>query len=114
MTNHKKLSVNVSFIPNITKPIRGYTTMLRKSNDQQALLKFRRDTQQAMNRINYMNEYDRIAGVLDKTVKHGHHDFNRLQNRHNELKHLYLQSFDPETIKQELHDYYKNKKINIM
>ena len=110
MTNHKKLSVNVSFIPNISKPIRGYTTMLRKSNDQQALLKFRRDTQQSMNRINYMNEYDRIAGVLHKTINHGHHDFDRLQNRHKVLKDLYTQSFNPEIIHHELHEHYKNKK----
>ena len=110
MTNHKKLSVNVSFIPNISKPIRGYTSMLRQSKNLEALLHFRRTTKQAMNRINYMNEYDRIAGVLDKSVKHGHHDFDRLQNRHQELRDLYTQSFNPEIIKHELHDYYKSKK----
>ena len=105
MNKHKKLSVDVSFIPQIHKPIRGYSSMLKKSNETQALLKFRRDTQQAMNRINYQNEYDRIAGVLDKTVKHGHHDFDRLLNRHKELKYLYWQSFNPEIRKHELHDY---------
>ena len=110
MTNHKKLSVNVSFIPNISKPIRGYTSMLRHSRNLEALLHFRRSTKQAMNRINYMNEYDRIAGVLDKTVKHGHHDFDRLQNRHQELKHLYEQSFNTDIINHELHSYYKSKK----
>ena len=110
MTNHKKLSVNVSFIPNISKPIRGYTNMLRQNRNLEALLHFRRSTKQAMNRINYMNEYDRIAGVLDNTVKHGHHDFDRLQNRHQELKHLYNQSFNPDIRKHELHDYYKSKK----
>ena len=94
MNKHKK-SVNVSFIPNISKPIRGYMSMLRHSQNQQALLKFRRDTIQAMNRINYRNEYDRIAGVLDKTVYHGHHDFDRLQNRQKELKTMYAQSFNP-------------------
>jgi hypothetical protein len=56
-----------------------------------------------------MNEYDRIAGVLDKTVKHGHHDFDRLQNRHQELKHLYEQSFNTDMIYHELHNYYKSK-----
>ena len=110
MTNHKKLSVNVSFIPNISKPIRGYKNMLRTSQDQEALLHFRRSTKQAMNRINYMNEYDRIAGILDQTVKHGHHDFDRLRKRHQELKDLYMQSFNPDIIKHDLHDYYKNKK----
>ena len=79
MTNHKKLSVNVSFIPNISKPIRGYVNMLRQSKNQEALLHFRRSTIQAMNRVNYRNEYDRIAGVLDTTIKHGHHDFDKLK-----------------------------------
>ena len=110
MTNHKKLSVNVNFIPNISKPIRGYMSMLRHSQNQEALLHFRRSTKQAMNRINYMNEYDRLAGVLDTTVKHGHHDFNRLQNRHKELKDLYMQSFNPDITKHELHEYYISKK----
>ena len=110
MTNHKKLSVNVSFIPNISKPIRGYVNMLRQSKNQEALLHFRRSTIQAMNRVNYRNEYDRIAGVLDTTIKHGHHDFDRLKNRKEELKHLYMQSLNPEIIKHELHDYYKSKK----
>ena len=84
--------------------------MLRQSRNLEALLHFRRSTKQAMNRINYMNEYDRIAGVLDNTVKHGHHDFDRLQNRHQELTYLYNQSFNPDIIKHELHDYYKSKK----
>ena len=110
MTNHKKLSLDVSFIPNISKPIRGYKNMLRQSQNQEALLKFRRDTQQAMNRINYRNEYDRIAGVLDKSIQYNYFDYPRLKNRQNELKNLYLQSFDPETIKHELHEFYKSKK----
>ena len=110
MTNHKKLSVNVSFIPNISKPIRGYVNMLRQSKNQEALLHFRRSTIQAMNRVHYRNEYDRIAGVLDTTIKHGHHDFDRLKNRKEELKHLYMQSFNPEILKHELHDCYKSKK----
>ena len=88
MNNHKKLSVNVSFIPNISKPIRGYTNMLRQSRNLEAPLHFRRSTKQAMNRINYMIAFDRIAGVLDNTVTHEHHDVDRLQNRHRELKDL--------------------------
>jgi hypothetical protein len=63
-----------------------------------------------MNRINDRNEYDRIVGVLDTTVKHGHHDFDRLQKRQKELKDLYMQSFNPETINHELHEYYKSKR----
>ena len=63
MNKHKN-SVDVNFIPIFVKPIRAYTTMLKRSNDMQSLLKFRRDTQQAMNRLNYRNEYDRIHGIL--------------------------------------------------
>ena len=53
----------------------------------------RRDTKLALNRINYMNEYDRIIGVLDKTIKHGHLDYDRLVERQGELKRLYNESF---------------------
>ena len=63
-----------------------------------------------MNRINYRNEYDRIAGVLDQTIPHGSHDFNRLKNRQKELKHLYLQSFSTDIINHELQDYYNKSK----
>ena len=102
MNKHKK-SVNVNFIPKISKPIRGYTHMLRHSQNQEALLKFRRDTIQAMNRNSYRNEYDRISGVLSKSIQHNYFDFPRLVNRQSELKKLYLQSYDPETIKHDLH-----------
>ena len=108
MNKHKK-SVDVSFIPNISKPIRGYKNMLKESQNKQALLKFRMDTIQAMNRNNYRNEYDRITGVLDKTIQHNYFDIPRLLNRKDELKRLYLQSFDPETIKHPLNEYHKNK-----
>ena len=40
MTNHKKLSVNVSFIPNISKPIRGYVNMLRQSKKPRSIITF--------------------------------------------------------------------------
>ena len=88
MNKHKK-SVNVSFIPKISKPIRGYTHIIRHSQNQEALMKFRRDTIQAMNRNNYRNEYDRISGVLSKSIQHNYFDFPRLANRQNELNYIF-------------------------
>jgi hypothetical protein len=93
MNKNKKLSVNVSFIPNISKVPRSYSSWLKKNMHTESSTALRRDTKQAMNRSSYMNEYDRITGILDKTIKRGHHDFDRLVARQGELKRLYNESF---------------------
>ena len=95
MSNHKKLSVNVSFMPNISKVPKTYSKCMKENMHTDSSTTLRRETKQAMNRINYMNEYDRIKGILDQTIKHGHHDFKRLQARQGELKQLYHESFHP-------------------
>lgn len=106
MTNHKKLSVNVSFIPNISKVPKSYSNWMKENMNTESSTTLRRDTKQAMNRVNFMNEYDRIKGILDKTIKHGHHDFKRLQTRQQELKDLYMDSFFPGIISGK-HDFLK-------
>ena len=106
MTNHKKLSVNVSFIPNISKVPKSYSNWMKENMNTESSTTLRRDTKQAMNRVNFMNEYDRIKGILDKTNKHGHHDFKRLQTRQQELKYLYMDSFFPGIISGK-HDFLK-------
>jgi hypothetical protein len=106
MTNHKKLSVNISFIPNISKVPKTYSKWMKENMHTDSSTTLRRDTKTAMNRINYMNEYDRIKGVLDQTIQHGHHDFKRLQNRAHELKALYHESFFP-GINSGKHDFLK-------
>ena len=93
MDKNKKLSVNVSFIPNMSKTPTKYSKWLKNNVHVDSSTTLRRDTKLALNRINYMNEYDRIKGVLDKTVKHGHHDYDRLVNRQKELKDLFDKSF---------------------
>jgi hypothetical protein len=95
MNKNTKLSVNVSFIPSISKVPSSYSSWLKKNMHTEASTSIRRDTKQAMNRINYMNEYDRIKGILEKTIPHGHHDHTRLVNRQKELKDLYHESFYP-------------------
>ena len=91
MTNHKKLSVNVSFIPNISKVPKSYSNWMKENMHTESSTTLRRDTKQAMNRVNFMNEYDRIKGILDKTVDH--RDLTRLEERQGDLKRLYHESF---------------------
>ena len=88
MNKNKKLSVNVGFIPHMSKPPTSYSKWLEDNMHTESSTTLRRDTKRALNRINYMNEYDRIIGVLDKTVKHGHLDYDRLVERQGELKRL--------------------------
>ena len=95
MNKNKKLSVNVSFIPSISKVPSSYSSWLKTNMHTEASTTLRRDTKQAINRINYLNEYDRIKGLLDKTIPHGHHDFKRLVARQGELKDLYHESVYP-------------------
>ena len=106
MTNHKKLSVNVSFIPTISKVPKGYSKWLKDNMHTDASTSLRRETKQAMNIINYMNEYDRITGVLGKSIQHNYMDFPRLQSRQGELKRLYHESFYPGIFSGK-HDFHK-------
>ena len=51
---------------------------------------------QAQTRSNYMNEYDRIQGIISGYADRfaGHHDLKKLKNRQNELKMLFKQSHE--------------------
>jgi len=104
MTNHKKLSVNINFIPNISKVPKSYAKWMKDNMHTDSSTTLRRETKQAMNRINFMNEYDRIKGILDKTVDH--RDFKRLEARQGALKDLYHESFFP-GIHSGKHDFLK-------
>ena len=108
MNKNKKLSVNVGFIPNMSKPATSYSKWLKDNMHTESSTTLRRDTKLALNRINYMNEYDRIVGILDKTVKHGHHDYDRLVNRQKDLKDLFDQSFY-QGIHGGKHDFFKKQ-----
>ena len=92
MNKHKK-SVNVSFIPNISKVPKSYQKWMKDNMHKEASTTLRRDTVQAMNRINLANEYDRIRGILDRSIQHNYFDIPRLHTRQTELKRLYHESF---------------------
>jgi hypothetical protein len=95
MTNHKKLSVNVSFIPDISKVPKTYSKWMKDNMNKYSSTTLRRETRQAMNRINYMNEYDRVKGILSKSIQHNYMDVPRLKERQEELKQLYDESLYP-------------------
>ena len=106
MTNHKKLSVHVNFIPNISKVPKSYSKWMKDNMHTDSSTTLRRETRQAMNRINYMNEYDRITGILSKSIQHNYMDVSRLQARQGALKDLYHESFYP-GIYRGKHDFHK-------
>ena len=51
---------------------------------------------QAQQRSSYMNEYDRIQGIISGYADRfaGHHVLKKLRNRHNELRQLFKQSHE--------------------
>ena len=106
MTNHKKLSVNVSFMPNISKVPKSYSKWIKDNMHTGSSIKLRRETRQAMNRINYMSEYDRVTGILSKSIQHNYMDVPRLQKRKEDLQRLYHESFYP-GIYRGKHDFLK-------
>ena len=89
-------------LPIITKAPISYATILRKGRIKEASLQFRHDVAKARIRQNYMNEFDRIKGMLSHNITHGHYDYQRLKNRQTELKSLFDESF-----KEPLHELYK-------
>ena len=95
MNKHQKLAPNQGLVPQITRTPFSLKAFLRKLKTRQALVQYRHDMINATNRQNYINEYDRGAGLLHHSITHKTIDHNRLKNRQTELKHLYEQSFNP-------------------
>ena len=96
-------------IPKIGNAPVSLATIFKKQNIKDASLSYRRDIMQANKRQMYMNEYDRLKGMLTSNISHGHHDFDRLKNRQDELKLLYANSFG----KHNPHDFNKITKKEI-
>ena len=94
MNKHKKLAPNQGLIPKIQKPPISVEKFLEKLATRRALVQYRNDIVQAQHRQNYINEYDRIAGILHKSITNGYMDHSRLKDRQAELKKLYEQSFE--------------------
>lgn len=105
MNKHKK-SVDINFIPNISKIPKSYKKWMKDNMHMDSSTTIRRETKQALNRINIMNEYDRIRGIMDKSIQNNYMDIPRLQDRQVELKRLYHESFYP-GIYRGKHDFHK-------
>ena len=95
MNKHQKLAPNQAFIPRMTRPKFSLKDFLEKLKQKRGLIQYRNDIIASTNRLNYINEYDRIAGILHHSVTHGHIDHNRLLHRQAELKMLHEQSYNP-------------------
>ena len=101
MRKDKKLKLNAASIPNLIVPRSNYTDFLKKHNIKHESLQLRHDALKSNRRLNYINEYDRIQGMLSHNITHGHYDYQRLKNRQADLKKLFDESF-----KKPLHEIY--------
>ena len=75
----------------------AYRLLLKKEKVvKPASVAMRTQILQAQNRSNYMNEYDRIQGIITGYADRfgGHHDLKKLKNRQNDLKRLFKESHE--------------------
>ena len=75
----------------------AYNLMLKKEKVvKPASVGMRHQILQAQHRANYMNEYDRIQGIISGYADRfaGHHGLSKLSNRQNELKALFKHSHE--------------------
>ncbi len=100
MYKHKKL-------PTPTNPPVNTSKMLRMRKERIASAQLRHDMIQANKRQNYINEYDRINGILSNNIAHGHISAAYLTNRKEKLNDLFEQSF-----KEQMHELYN--KYNLL
>ena len=96
MYKHKQL-------PSQSRPPINTAKVLRMHRERVASVQLRHDMIQANKRQNYMNEYDRINGILSHNIAHGHVSAAYLTNRKDKLKDLFEQSF-----KEQMHELYNN------
>ena len=95
MNKHQKLAPNQVLVPKMINPPFSLEVFLKKLKRKEALIKYRQDMHEATKRLNYINEYERIAGLLSKSTTHSFMDSSRLKNRQAELKRLLDESFHP-------------------
>ena len=94
MYKHKNLPTTINPPINTAK-------VLRTHKERIASVQLRHDMIQANKRQNYINEYDRINGILSNSIAHGHVSAAYLTNRKEKLKDLSEQSF-----KEQMHELY--------
>jgi len=71
---------------------KAYRLLLKRDKVvKPASVSMRNQILQAQTRASYMNEYDRIQGIITGYADRfgGHHDLKKLRNRQNELKTLF-------------------------
>ena len=71
---------------------KAYKLLLKRDKVvKPASVSMRNQILQAQTRASYMNEYDRIQGIITGYADRfgGHHDLKKLRNRQNELKTLF-------------------------
>ena len=94
MFKHKKL-------PTPTNPPVNAAKVPTMHRERIASVQLRQDMIQANKRQNYINEYDRINGMLSHNITHGHISHDHLTKRKEKLKDLFEQSF-----KDQMHELY--------
>ena len=104
MYKHKKFGDKFQEnIPIIKRPPVKLQDLLKKKKEQHESVQYRHDIIQANKRQNYMNEYDRINGILSHNIAHGHVSHEHLTNRKNRIKELFDESFENKK-----HELYNN------
>ena len=96
MYKHKQL-------PSQSRPPINTAKVLRMHRERVASAQLRHDMIQANKRQNYLNEYDRINGILSHNIAHGHVSHEHLTNRKNRIKELFDESFENKK-----HELYNN------
>ena len=79
MYKHKQL-------PSQSRPPINTAKVLRILRERIASVQLRHDTIQANKRQSYINECDRINGMLSHNITHGHVSYDHLTNRKNRIK----------------------------
>ena len=104
MYKHKQFGDKIQEnIPIIKRPPVKLKDLLKKKKEQHESIQYRHDMIQSNKRQNYINEYDRINGILSNNISHGHVSAAYLTNRKTRLKELFDESFEDKK-----HELYNN------
>jgi len=104
MYKHKQFGDKFQeYLPTIKRPPVKLKDLLKKKKEQHESLQYRHDMIQANKRENYINEYDRINGILSNNIAHGHVSAEYLTSRNNKIKKLFDESFEDKK-----HELYNN------
>ena len=79
---------NTSHLPVAERTPHSYVDIIEKHHEKHALITFRNNLLNRQANANYVNEYDRIRGILASNVVTPHGSMDRLKARAAELKHL--------------------------